>query len=225
MNVKEQLLELADPKYQQFSSRLLPGVDHLLGVRLPQLRKMAKQLAKEEGEVFLSQNDDIYFEEIMLKGMVIGYLKAPAEEILVHVKQFVPLISNWSVCDSFCSGLKLTKQNQALFWPMLISYLQSDSEFEVRFALVMMLNYYVDNVYIERVLFSCEQVRHDGYYVKMAVAWLLSVSYQKYPQLTLRFLEETTLDTFTYNKALQKISESLKSDEQTKILMNELRRS
>ena len=124
MNVKAQLLELAEPSYQQFSSRLLPGTPDILGVRLPILRKMAKQIAKENWREFLNQNDDIYFEEIMLRGMVIGYIKdISIHEVMKHIQIFVPQINNWSVCDSFCSGLKITKQYQKQFWPMITYYL------------------------------------------------------------------------------------------------------
>ena len=225
MNVKAQLLELAEPSYQEFSSRLLPGTTNILGVRLPILRKIAKQIAKENWREFLKQNDEVYFEEVMLKGMVIGYTKdASVFEIMQYIKNFVPKIDNWSVCDSFCSGLKITKKHQQQFWPMITSYLSSDNEFEVRFGIVMMLNYYVDNKYVVDTLNHLEQVNHSGYYVRMAIAWAISVCYVQYPNLTLSYLKESQLDTFTYNKALQKICESLKSDQTTKELMKQLKR-
>ena len=225
MNVKAQLLELAEPSYQEFSSRLLPGTTNILGVRLPILRQIAKQIAKENWREFLKQNDEVYFEEVMLKGMVIGYTKdASVFEIMQYIKNFVPKIDNWSVCDSFCSGLKITKKHQQQFWPMITSYLSSENEFEVRFAIVMMLTYYVDNRYISDVLNHLENVAHSGYYVRMAIAWVISVCYVQYPNLTLSYLKESQLDTFTYNKALQKICESLKSDQKTKEFMKQLKR-
>ena len=225
MNVKAQLLELAEPSYQEFSSRLLPGTTNILGVRLPILRKIAKQIAKENWREFLKQNDEVYFEEVMLKGMVIGYTKdASVFEIMQYIKNFVPKIDNWSVCDSFCSGLKITKKHQQQFWPMITSYLSSENEFEVRFAIVMLLTYYVDNRYISDVLNHLENVAHSGYYVRMAIAWAISVCYVQYPNLTLSYLKQSQLDTFTYNKALQKICESLKSDQKTKELMKQLKR-
>lgn len=225
MNVKAQLLELAEPNYQQLTARLLPGISNILGVRLPVLRKIAKQIAKENWREFLRQNDEVYFEEIMLKGMVIGYIKdASVHEIMKFTETFVPKINNWSVCDSFCAGLKITKQNQQQFWPLICSYLSSEEEFEVRFAIVMMLTYYVDNRFVNEVLNRLDQVSHSGYYVRMAIAWAISVCYVNYPNLTLTYLKETKLDTFTYHKALQKITESLKSDLQTKELMKQMKR-
>ena len=205
---------------------MLPGTPDILGVRLPILRKMAKQIAKENWREFLNQNEDIYFEEIMLRGMVIGYIKdISIHEVMKHIQIFVPQINNWSVCDSFCSGLKITKQYQKQFWPMITSYLSSDQEFEVRFAVVMLLIYYVDNQYVTDVLRELDQVQHSGYYVRMAIAWAISACYVSYPHLTLSYLKQTQLDTFTYNKALQKISESMKSDIKTKELMKQMKRN
>ena len=205
---------------------MLPGTPDILGVRLPVLRKIAKQIAKENWREFLNQNDDIYFEEIMLRGMVIGYIKdISIHEVMKHIQIFVPQINNWSVCDSFCSGLKITKQYQKQFWPMITSYLSSDQEFEVRFAVVMLLIYYVDNQYVTDVLRELDQVQHSGYYVRMAIAWAISACYVSYPHLTLSYLKQTQLDTFTYNKALQKISESMKSDIKTKELMKQMKRN
>ncbi len=89
----------------------------------------------------------------------------------------------------------------------------------------MLLNYYVNNRYVEQVLGLLEETMHSGYYVRMAIAWAISVCYVNYPQLTLRYLQKTTLDTFTYNKALQKIRESLKTDPDTRALMKQMKRN
>ncbi len=226
MNIKAQLLDLAEPNYQQFTSRLLPGITNILGVRLPALRKIAKQIAKSNWREFLNQNDDIYFEEIMLRGMVIGYIQdASVHEVMKHIQNFVPKINNWSVCDSFCAGLKITKKHQQQFWPMITSYLSSEHEFEVRFGVVMMLIYYVDNRYVTDVLAKFDEIKNSDYYARMAIAWAISVCYVNYPHLTLNYLNQTKMDTFTYNKALQKISESLKSDLKIKELMKQMKRA
>ena len=159
----------------------------------------------------------------LLPGCFLMFLRFCGEKGNFQI--FVPQINNWSVCDSFCSGLKITKQYQKQFWPMITSYLSSDQEFEVRFAVVMLLIYYVDNQYVTDVLRELDQVQHSGYYVRMAIAWAISACYVSYPHLTLSYLKQTQLDTFTYNKALQKISESMKSDIKTKELMKQMKRN
>jgi 3-methyladenine DNA glycosylase AlkD len=217
-------MEMADEEYRKFSSSLIPNVDNILGVRLPELRKLAKNIAKGDWRTYLAQADNRYFEETMLQGLVIGYAKTDIEERLRYVADFVPRIDNWSVCDSFCTGLKFTKNYRSLMWDFLQPYLSSDKEYEIRFGVVMLLLYFVEDEYIERVLQWMDRIRHEGYYVKMAVAWAISVCYVKYPEPTMAFLKNNTLDDFTYNKALQKIIESLRVDSGTKHVLRSMKR-
>ena len=223
-NIREQLFELAEDEYKKFSSSLLPGIDNLIGVRLPALRKIAKQIAKKDWRSYLENADEIYFEEIMLQGMVLGYVNDDIEDILGYIVDFVPKINNWSVCDSFCVGLKMTNKNKERIWFFLQPYLLSDKEFEVRFGIVMLINFYIDNDYIRLVLKQLDSIRHDGYYVKMAVAWAISMCYIKFEEPTLDYLKNNNLDDFTYNKSLQKICESLKVDKKTKVFIRGMKR-
>lgn len=222
--IREQLFELAEEDYRIFTSRLLPNTKNILGVRLPALRKIAKQIAKEDWHTFLETSPYDYFEDIMLQGMVIGYGKADIEEILNQVEKFVPRISNWSVCDSFCIGLKITKQNKERVWEFLKPYFSSNEEYDIRFGVVMLLNYYIEPDYIKRVLSILDNIKHEGYYVKMAVAWAVSICYIKLHEPTLIYLKHNKLDKFTYNKALQKIVESLTIDKETKTLIRSMKR-
>ena len=98
-DIKEQLSLLAEPAYRDFSSSLLPGTEHILGVRLPALRKIARKLAKENWLENLARCTQDSFEEIMLQGFIIGYAKAPLPDILEQIAAFLPKINNWSVCD------------------------------------------------------------------------------------------------------------------------------
>ncbi|WMJ81717.1 DNA alkylation repair protein [Clostridium sp. MB40-C1] len=222
--VREQIFKLADEEYKNFQSKLCPGNDNIVGVRLPILRKLAKQIAKENWREYMSTAEDKYYEEVMLQGMVLGHVKADIEEILNYIKNFIPKINNWAVCDSFCAGLKFTKRNMDKVWNFIQPYLSSTEEFEIRFAVVMLLDFYIEENYIDRVLKLLDETKHEGYYVKMAVAWAISICYVKFPEKTMEYLKSNTLDDFTYNKALQKIIESLRVDKQTKILLRSMKR-
>jgi len=222
--IKEQLTELADPEYRQFSAALIPNIRNILGVRLPELRKLAKKIAKSDWRAYLAQAENEFFEETMLQGMVIGYAKADIEEILRYIADFVPKIDNWSVCDSFCSGLKFAKTNKRRVWDFLQPYLTSENEYDVRFGVVMLLQYYMDEEHIHSVLGLLDRVKHEGYYAKMAVAWALSICYVKFPEPTMAYLNNNTLDDVTYNKALQKITESYRVDQKTKALIRSMKR-
>ena len=100
---------MVEPEYQKFSAALIPNITNVLGVRLPALRKIAKQLASGDWRTYLETAEDEYFEEVMLQAMVIGHVQADLDELLKAIETFVPKIDNWSVCDSFCAGLKYTK--------------------------------------------------------------------------------------------------------------------
>ncbi|EPY2303418.1 DNA alkylation repair protein [Clostridium sporogenes] len=223
--IREQIFELADKEYQKFSSSLLPNTDNILGVRLPQLRKLAKAIAKDDWRKFMANYDSKYFEEIMLQGLVLGYAKADIEEILQYVADFVPKIDNWSVCDSFCAGLKFTKNNMEHVWNFIQPFLSSNKEFEVRFGVVMLLHFYINDEYIDKVIKSLDTIKHPGYYAKMAVAWTISICYIKFSKQTMDYLKNNSLDDFTYNKSLQKITESLRVDKETKIIIKSMKKN
>ena len=186
--IKEQLTSLAEPDYQAFTSKLLPGISNILGVRLPNIRKIAKQLAKDDWKTYLSGAVDDSMEEIMLQGMTIGYVNAPLEDLLPFITAFVPKINNWSVCDSFCSSLKITKKYKHEMYDFLLPYLNSPNEYDIRFAVVMLLDYYIEESYLPRVLSHLDSIHHPAYYVKMAVAWAISMCYIKFPEETMPYL-------------------------------------
>lgn len=222
--IKEQLELQREPEFQKFTASLLPGVKHILGVRLPALRKMAKQLAKGDWQSYLRTACDDSYEEIMLQGMVLGYAKGDLQEKEPFLRSFLPKIDNWSVCDSACSSLKLAKAQPQEFWDFLSEYLRSTREYDVRFALVQMLDYYVNDDYLERVLQAIDSVDLPFYYVQMAQAWAVSICYREFPERTLPFLKKNHLDDFTHNKSLQKITESLKVAKEDKEFIRTLKR-
>lgn len=222
--VRECLLALVDEEYRQFHSKLVPDADNILGVRLPHLRELAKGIAKGDWRTYLATTQDDYYEEVMLEGLVIGYVKTDVEEILRYTAAFVPKIKNWGICDSFCNSLKITKRHQARVWEFIQPYLLSHAEFEMRFGIVMLLSFFIEDQYIDQVLLRLDAAKHEGYYVKMAVAWVISICFVKYPEKTMLYLQHNTLDDFTYNKALQKIIESLRVDKDTKLLIKSMKR-
>lgn len=225
LDIRKQLEQLAEPQYKKFSTGLLPGVDNVLGVRLPVIRKIARQIVKDGNwKEYLSENPKVYFEETMLQGMIIGLLKLDIESIMLLVQEFVPKIHNWSVCDSFCNGLKIVKLHRKRVWKFLFPYLHSSNAYDIRFAVVMLIFYYIDEEYIYETLDALDTVNHDDYYVKMAVAWAISICYIKLPDVTMSYLKDNNLNKDTYNKALRKICESLRVDKDTKAIIKSMKR-
>ena len=222
--IRIELEKIAEENYRIFATKLIPNVDNLLGVRLPRLRKIAKKIAQLDYEYYLAMDDPLYFEEVMLQGMIIGEIKLPWNERSRYVKHFTSKINNWSICDSFCCGLKFKASEKEIVWQFLQPYFASDAPYDIRFAVVMLLFHFVNDEYLQKVFTLFNQIKNDDYYVKMAVAWAISIYFRELPKLTMAYLQKNQLDDWTYNKALQKITESLKVDFNTKIIIRTMKR-
>lgn len=243
---REQLISLAEKEYKEFSAALVPGEERMLGVRLPKLRVLAKELAKGNWEEELVC-EDIYFEEIMLRGMTISYvtLKMDPENALPYIRGFIPLVRNWSLCDSVFMKMDVLQKDPDLTWEFILPYMESGEEFQVRVALIIMMSQllridcsgkkmsrlrkitpeHLEKVeeeklrsgkYLPLILEKINREYAEGYYAHMAAAWLVAESFCAFPALTDKFLKTCSLDRATYNKALQKITESKIPDEEVK---------
>jgi len=226
--IKRDLLELVDKDYKEFHSNLCPGTNNIIGIRVPILRDYAKKLIKEKNLEELLQNiDDEYYEEIMLQGMLIGLEKnLTLEELTKYLNIFVPKIDNWAVCDVCCGGLKIIKKYKKEIWKFIQKYLRSEETFEIRFAVVVILDYYIDEEYIDKSIKALNTIRSDKYYVQMAVAWAISLCLIKFYEKTCKYLESDNceLDKFTYNKSLQKAIESYRITKEQKEYLKKLKK-
>lgn len=247
--IRDRLNKMSDADYVKFSASLIPasGRGTMLGVRLPALRDYAKELSKGDWRQELSYEEDLYFEETMLRGMILGYACQDIEELFACLKDFIPRVQNWSVCDSVCSGLKLVEKYPEKTWDFLQPYLKSGEEFPCRVGLIMLLNHFVKlgedkkkitrkrsvtmadlqgqeetGGYLEPILQALDREFTEGYYAQMAAAWLLAELFVTYPVRTLRGLRELHLDAFTRKKAVQKIRESRIPDKEVKAYLREM---
>lgn len=218
------LAELGDEKYRAFNESLMPGTTGTYGVRVPALRAIAKEIAKADAECFLAAARDDTHEERMLQGLVIASMCCTEAARMEWLRIFIPKIDNWAVCDVTCGSLKNAAKNREAYWTFLAPYLASEREFEVRFAVVLLLSQFIAEEWIDTVLAALAGVSHEGYYVKMAVAWAISACFVKFREKTLPLLESSTLDDFTANKAIQKCCESFRVSEADKALLRGLKR-
>ena len=157
----------------KFTAALMPGVENVLGIRLPVLRKIARQIAAGDWRTYLAEAEDFYFEERMLQGLVIGCARCTPAEKLEHVARFVPKIDNWAVCDCFCWRLKAAERQP--MWEFIQPYFRSEAEYDVRFAVVTGLGNFVDGEHLEALLQLLDGVRHEAYYARMAVGLLCKI--------------------------------------------------
>lgn len=226
--VREHLLALSVNSNKAFAEKLNPGVDNVLGLRLPDMRKLAVQIAKSDWKAYLATAPSFYMEERMLQGLVLGYVKPDddIESYLSYVTRFVKIINSWSVCDSFKfagTGKYLSVHSDRI-WEYLKSFILSEKEYEIRFGVVMTMKYFIDESHIDELFGFYDNITHDAYYVKMAVAWAISFCFVAYPEKTMEYLKRAKLDDFTYNKAIQKTIESYRVDEAMKVKLRSMRR-
>lgn len=222
--IKKELIALSDNNYKEFSEKIVSNTANILGVRMPVLKKYAKELlAEHEIEELIQNIDSEYHEEILLKGIIIGSEKDP-EKTKQYIKNYVPLINNWATCDSFCSNLKIIKKNKNNFWNFIQSYLKSNKTYEIRFGVVVLLNYYIEKERLEEIFEILKDIKSERYYVQMAVAWALSVCLVKYYDETYKFLKNNKLNNFVFFKTISKANDSYRLSAEQKQKLKELRR-
>ncbi len=225
--VKNRLKALADSRLRDFTLRLTPDLCRpVLGVRMPLLRKLARELARQEGAEALLQTDlgGASHEEVMLRGLLVGELDADADTWFRRVAAFVPLIDNWAVCDCTCVSLTRIRQYADKGWTFLQPYLDSHRTYELRFGIVMLLDHYVNDAYIRPVLERLAVLQPQTYYARMALGWALAECFVKYPETTLPYLRRTDLQAESRRMALQKIVESRRLTAAWRPLILQLRR-
>lgn len=226
--IQDRLREMADASYKEFNDRLLkaPGMP-TLGIRIPALRALARELAKEDEWMEDIQQDGgncLFQEEHMLIGMTAGYKKAAKEEHAAMLDVWVPGIVSWADCDCGTSTLKWMARDPQFWFSYLEKWILSSREFEVRFAVIAMMDYFLTDAYIDKVLKYYETIRQTDYYVRMGIAWAAATAYLKYPEKVLALLKENRLDVWTHNKTIQKCRESRRISDADKEMLVRLRR-
>lgn len=223
--IKNDLKELIDEKYKDFHKNLCPGTNNILGVRVPVLRKYAKEFYNKLPNASYEDIDTEFYEEIMLRGMLLGLKpKTASKGNIEELNQFIKLIDNWAVCDICTAGFKFIKKDLNAYWPFIKKCASKTKEFEKRFAYVAMLDYYINDTYIDEVLEILVSENSKDYYVYMAVAWALSVCLIKYYDKTKKAMQNSNLNIKTYNKALQKACESYRITEKQKEELRKIKR-
>ncbi len=221
----ERLRALSDETYRKFNESLIPGAENTsYGVRMPQLRAIAKELVHADWQQFLSDAQDCRVHEVvLLRGLVIAAAPCDYSRRLELLAAYIPDIQNWAVCDCVCSSIHSAKKHLPETWAFLQPWLRSQAEFELRFGVVMLMDYFIQEAYIDQVLELLQSIRHDGYYVNMAVAWALSVCFVKFRAKTLRLIEARSLSPWVQNKTIQKCRESRRVSPEDKALLLQFR--
>lgn len=221
MDIRSKLMDACDPGYRDFSMKLIPGCDDIIGVRTPFLKVLAREIAKGDWRSVLKDMRTDYHEERIVRGFIICYAKMDLAERMRYIESQVALMDNWAVCDCFFFRPKKSESDE--YYGFAKSFIGRERPYERRFGIVTMMKF-IDDDHVDEILSLMDSVRSDEYYVNMAVAWTVSMCYVKYPELTDRYLRECSLDDFTYNKAIQKTIESFRVSDEDKARLRGMRR-
>ena len=219
MNITEQLLSMQDEAYKQFHCKLMPTVDSdtVIGVRVPMLRKLAKELyGTAEAEAFLSELPHKYYDENNLHAFLIAQIN-DYNSCIAEVERFLPYINNWATCDGLSP--KIFKKHLPELLEHIKVWLASDETYTVRFAIGMLMQFYLDDAFDLQYSDMVAAVKSEEYYVNMMIAWYFATALAKQYDAVLPYLENHKLDIWTHNKTIQKAIESYRiTDDQKKYL-------
>ena len=219
------LIKNQDSKYKEFhSSLVLNSKYEMIGIRVPTMKNIAKEIAKKSSvEDFLKYAQNKYYEEIMLQGLVISYIK-DEEVFYKYFKKHIKKIDNWALCDTFCSAIKVVEKHEDKYFKEAIKMALSTDEFISREGLIIILAHFIKKENLSTIFELLNKIKSDKFYINMAEAWLVCELYIKYPKETESFIKNNNLNKFTQNKAISKIHDSYRVGKDEKALLNSYRK-
>lgn len=220
----DNLFDMQDLQYRNFVSKLTPtvSIDNIIGVRTPQLRTYAKELRNNPiKHTFLKQLPHKFYEENNLHGMLIQNISTDINEVIQYVNDFLPYIDNWATCDTLSP--KIFKKHPSIVRKNITEWLNSSHVYTIRFGIVTLLQFFLDEHFLQSDLSLVAQIKSDEYYVNMAIAWYYSSALIKQYPSTLPLFENQQLDKWIHNKSIQKAIESYRIPTEKKDHLRQLR--
>lgn len=220
MKIIEKLLINADLNYKKFNESIVKGNSPIMGVRIPKLRIIAKDIIKnKEVDIFFKEYEGVYFEEKLIKGLLL----ASDEDLFnKHIHDYLKTLDSWCLVDTFCNSCKFIKNNNDKYWEFIKSLINSNDEFIIRCGYVLIINYYINEDYINEIIELISK-NFDYYYVNMAIAWCISEAYILYSSEIESLLKKKTLCEFVQNKAIDKINDSYRINVEDKVRLRSLK--
>ena len=224
MDVKAKLFEMQEIEYRDFSAKLIPNVDKatVIGVRLPKIKKLAKELYKSgKYKTFVASLPHTYFEEYHLHSYILSEIK-DFDIFLEEIEELLPYVDNWSVCDSLRPKCLANNKEKALFY--IKEWTKSEHIYTQRFAIEMLMVHYLDDGFKSEYAKLVSEIDTDQYYLKMMIAWYFATALAKQYDKILPFIEKQSIkDKWTHNKAIQKACESYRVSEDKKAYLKTLK--
>ena len=221
--IREELKRLQDVKYRDFQIPIIPTVkpESMIGVRTPELRKLAKQYgASKEIGAFLEDLPHLYFEENQLHAFIISGMKDYGE-CIQELNRFLPYVDNWATCDQMSP--RVFKKHREELPGEIRKWIGSAETYTVRFGIGMLMEHYLDEDFDPAYPEVVATVRSEEYYVNMMIAWYFATALAKQYEAILPYIENRRLDTWTHNKAIQKAVESYRITPEQKAYLKTLK--
>lgn len=218
--IREELLAMGEAKYREFSAGLMPTMDKekVIGIRIPLLRKYAKKL--ENYEDFLSDLPHMYFEENNLHGFLIEEEKS-FDKCVEYLDAFLPFIDNWATCDSMKP--KVLKTEPLKLVEKIKIWLESKDVYSVRYAINLLMSFYLEDNFKEEYLRLVSEVNSDEYYINMMRAWYFATALAKQYDSAVGYIENNLLDKWTHNKTISKANDSFRISKEQKEYLKKFR--
>ena len=224
MNIEKELFKLQDKKYRDMQITIIPTVkaETIIGVRTPDLKKLAKELYKSNNyKDFLNDLPHKYFDENQLHAFILGEIK-DYNECLDYVNKFLPYVDNWATCDQ--STPKAFLKNTDKLIGEIKKWIKSKETYTIRFGIGMLMRSYLDDKFKEEYLELVSKIKSDEYYVNMMIAWYFATALAKQYDSTIKYIENNKLDTWVHNKTIQKAVESYRVTDEHKDYLRSLKR-
>ena len=209
----------------EFDKKLISTKFKILGLKIPFLRSLAKEIVKSGCEnLILSQTMFCYYEEILVFGFVLAGTKMDEAKRISKIDEYINIFDNWSVVDSFCSSLKCVSKNKNLYFDYIKKCLKNKNDFIVRFGIVLLMDYYLDEPNIEKILMLTLSSQKESYYIQMAISWLIATSLAKNFEDTIKFLEKNSNEFLEKTKKMivSKSRDSFRIKSEDKNLIKEI---
>ena len=221
--IQELLFTKQDIKYRDFQAPLFPNIDKekMIGVRTPDLKKLAKELyGSETANKFVETLPHEYFDENQLHAFLISLIK-DYETCLKEVDRFLPYIDNWGTCDQLSPKVFAKHKDELIV--DIKRWIKSKHVYTVRFAIGMLLSLYLDESFKEEYLELVSKVKSDEYYINMMIAWYFATALAKQYKTAIRYIEDKRLDYWVHNKTIQKAVESYRITPEQKDYLKSLK--
>lgn len=221
---RDLLRESAEPRLAEFNSKLTPGKEGIIGVRIPRIKEIARMVVRDDWRQVLDSEPEC-FEEEVLRGIVIATAPVTVEERISLTEDFLDHIDNWATCDVFCSSWKVRAGDMGRAWDYFSGLIDSGEEYRMRVSVVARMSHFKDEARCRLLLEDIATHDHPGYYYRMGAAWAVSVVYVYHPDMVRDLLESGRLEPWTHNRSIQKIRESQRVSGEEKDALSALRRT